>query len=343
MKLKLGRFIAAFYAFFLLMEVLRELLRSSKYVDQFVSEPWDMTLLVLQSSVLFLAYAICTYLYLYYQYQKRAKWFHVLAVFAIALGIIGLRYLVEEVIIKSITGYGNYYEGTTAYYYIADNLYYAILYTLFGVAYFFIFYGQFKERRQRQLELENKKTELSFLRSQVNPHFLFNMLNNIYSLINMGSDKALLATDRLSKLLRYSLYESDEMVTVEHEVQSIHDYIALQELRFRESVQTTITLDPQSIHHKILPFVLMPLVENAFKHGEVTDANHPVRIAIKAMGEYLDITISNKIADKNKDEVGGIGVENLEKRLQLTYGDRHVFERNIEDGQFIIHIKLPTQ
>ena len=174
----------------------------------------------------------------------------------IAIAVIGLRYLVEEVIIKAFTGYGNYYEGTTAWYYIADNLYYAILYTIFGVSWFFINFSMFKEQRQQQMELENKKTELSFLKSQVNPHFLFNMLNNIYSLINMGSDKALMATDKLSKLLRYSLYESDSMVTVAHEVQSIKDYISLQELRFRESVQTTILIDPKTESQKIAPFLL---------------------------------------------------------------------------------------
>lgn len=342
MKLRILRLIGAFYAFFFVMEVLRQVLISASQLQQFIAHPLDSAFHLFISSLLFLGYTLAAYIYLYYRYTKQPKTYTVLAVISLALCVIGLRYLVEEVIIKAIVGYGNYNPGTTALYYIMDNLYYAILYTIFGVSWFFMNYSMFKEQRQQQLELENKKTELSFLRAQVNPHFLFNMLNNIYSLINMGSDKALMATDKLSQLLRYSLYESGQQVTVDSEIKAVEDYISLQELRFRESVQTTITIDPQVHHEKIAPFLLMPLIENSFKHGVVTDASRPISISITAVDRGIAMKVSNAIAQREKDPVGGIGVENLRKRLQLIYADQHHFEQHSKDEYFTTTITIIT-
>jgi hypothetical protein len=340
MKLRLVRFIGVFYLFYLVMEVLRKPLLNPEFADRLFIEPVDIALGLLLASILFLAYSLFTYLYLFYSYERLSKWIHIFAILFIAFAVIGMRYLVDEVIIKAITGYGNYYEGTTAAYYIADNLYYAFLYTLFGVMWFFYRFVQYRERQQQELLLENKKTELSFLRSQVNPHFLFNMLNNIYSLITMQSPKALTATDKLSKLLRYSLYESDSTVTIEQEFGSVEDFVDLQRLRFRESVQIKIHYDDDISQKQIAPFILLPLIENSFKHGEVTDPDQPISVNCIQENENLILTVQNKIAQRNKDSVGGIGVENLKKRLQLIYGNEHSFEQSVHDGIFKTVIKL---
>ncbi len=340
MKLKLLRLLGVFYLFFLVMEVLRELLLSPKKLEQFIAAPMDGTLQLFIASLLFLAYTLAAYIFLFYRYSRQPKFYTMLGIIACALSVIGLRYVVDEVIIKAITGYGNYNEGTTVLYYILDNLYYAILYTIFGISWFFINYSMFREQRQQQLELENKKTELSFLRAQVNPHFLFNMLNNIYSLINMGSDKALMATDKLSQLLRYSLYETDQLVTVNSEVQAVNDYVLLQELRFRESLQISITVDPQIAEKKIAPFLLMPLVENAFKHGVVIDPANPIKIEVKQTTDGLQMSVINAIANREKDSVGGIGIENLRKRLDLIYTDQHEYKQEIINGIFTTTITI---
>ncbi|PRP67803.1 sensor histidine kinase [Nonlabens agnitus] len=340
MKLRLGRFIASFFGFFLIMEALRDLMRSPEYWQRFLENPIEFTLSILQSALLFICYALFSYLFLYSRYKKQPKWITVAGIITIALGVIGLRYLVEEVILKAITGYGNYYEGTTALYYISDNLYYAILYTAFGVCWFFVNYAVIRDQQQQELVLENKKSELAFLKSQINPHFLFNMLNNIYSLINMGSDKALAATEKLGQLLRYSLYETDKLVTISEELDAVMGYVELEKLRFRESVQTTIHCDPQALHLQVTPFLLMPLVENAFKHGVVTNPNLPITIHIGLEQKILQLKVSNAIAQREKDSVGGIGVENLQKRLQLTYGSDYSFEKTIADEVFTVVIKI---
>ncbi|AZQ43098.1 sensor histidine kinase [Nonlabens ponticola] len=342
MKLRLLRFIGAFYLFFIFSETLRDIMR---YPERWQNQNFDTArwfLGHLQSSLLFLAYALFSYLFLYYYYKKISKTVVFVALTVIAFGTIGLRYVTEEVIIKAITGYGNYYEGTTVAYYIVDNLYYAMLYTAFGVCWFFVHYAVVRDRQQQELLLENKKSELAFLRSQVNPHFLFNMLNNIYALINMKSDKALVATEKLSQLLRYSLYETDKLVTIENELDAVRSYIDLERLRFRESVQTTITAATNVQHIQVTPFLLMPLVENAFKHGVVTDATQPIMIKVQTDQDRLEIEVLNAVATREKDEVGGIGVENLKKRLALTYGDDAGMSTEVIDGQFIarIFIKL---
>ncbi|SCY32623.1 Histidine kinase [Nonlabens sp. Hel1_33_55] len=340
MKLRLGRFVASFFGFFLVMEVLRDLMRSPEYWEQFQDQPLEFSLGTLQSALLFICYALFSYLFLFYRYKKQPKWISAIGIVFIAFTVIGFRYLVEEVIIKAITGYGNYYEGTTALYYISDNLYYAILYTAFGVCWFFVNYAVIRDQQQQELVLENKKSELAFLKSQINPHFLFNMLNNIYALINMGSDKALAATEKLSQLLRYSLYETDKLVTVGEELDAVNGYIDLEKLRFRESVQTTIQCDPQALHLQLAPFLLMPLVENAFKHGVVTNSDLPIQINISLEEKTLAIKVSNTIAKREKDSVGGIGIENLQKRLKLTYGTNYSFEKTIVDQVYTVVIKI---
>lgn len=324
------------------MEVLRELLRSSEVWDQFLEQLSNSIILGLLSSVLFLLYSISSYLFLFKFYRKIKKWISAVYVVFIALSIIGTRYLVEEVIIKAITGYGNYYDGVTASYYIMDNLYYAILYTSFGVSWFFISYASYKERQQQELVLVNKKAEVSLLKAQLNPHFLFNMLNNIYSLVTMESPKSLKAIEKLSSLLRYSLYESDQKVSILHEIQSVEDYISLQKLRFSEELCLNFNVDPKAENIQVIPFLLLPLVENMFKHGIVDDPSLPAEISVSyTSNQILEISVKNAIATREKDEVGGIGVENLKKRLDLSYPNNQLLVKTDESNYFSVTIKLP--
>lgn len=340
MKLRLLRFIGSFFVFYFVMEVLREVLLSRERYERFVANTLAFIELSLLSSLLFLLYAIVAYLLLFYFYKRVQKWQIFCLLVVAALSIIGLRYVLEEVVLKAITGYGNYYDGVTVHYYIFDNLYYAMLYSAFGITWFFINYSMYREQQQQVLLLENKKTELSYLRAQVNPHFLFNMLNNIYALINMGSDKALTATDKLSQLLRYSLYDADQLVTLDKELQSVNDYVALEELRFRESVQFITTTTPNLPTIKIMPFILLPLVENAFKHGLATNVDSPIELAIILENNVLTVAIENAIATGLKDSIGGIGIENLKKRLQLTYGANHTFNIINTSKRYTVQITL---
>ncbi|RZL38548.1 MAG: histidine kinase [Pedobacter sp.] len=180
------------------------------------------------------------------------------------------------------------------------------------------------ERVQRNLESEKKDMELQFLKSQLNPHFLFNSLNNIYSLAYQKSEKTADAILKLSEIMRYMIYESnDSWVALSKEVEYVQSYIELHKLRFKDGAAVEITLNGEIDGQKIVPLILISFVENAFKHGVANDPEDPIKINIIANQKILHFSVSNKKSKNNKDAMGGVGLNNVERRLQLLYPDRY--------------------
>jgi len=180
------------------------------------------------------------------------------------------------------------------------------------------------ERIQRNLESERREMELQFLKSQLNPHFLFNSLNNIYSLAYQKSDKTADAIMKLSEIMRYMIYESNTpTVSLSKEVDYLTNYIDLQKIRFKDGAYIEMVLNGEIDDQKIVPLMLISFVENAFKHGVVTDPEHPVKINIIANQKILHFSVINKKNNQNKDAQGGVGLTNVERRLQLIYPDRY--------------------
>jgi two-component system LytT family sensor kinase len=180
------------------------------------------------------------------------------------------------------------------------------------------------ERVQRNLERERKEMELQFLKSQLNPHFLFNSLNNIYSLAYQKSDKTADAILKLSEIMRYMIYESnDSWVSLSKEIEYVQSFIELQKLRFKNGAAVEFTMNGEIDNQQIVPLILISFVENAFKHGIANDPNNPIKINIIANQKILHFSITNKKNKYNKDEMGGVGLNNVERRLQLLYPDRY--------------------
>ncbi|PYF76008.1 sensor histidine kinase [Pedobacter nutrimenti] len=180
------------------------------------------------------------------------------------------------------------------------------------------------ERVQRKLESEKKDMELQFLKSQLNPHFLFNSLNNIYSLAYQKSDKTADAVLKLSEIMRYMIYESnDSWVSLSKEIEYVKSFIELQKLRFKDGAAVELTLNGEIDDQKIVPLILISFVENAFKHGVANDKDNPIKINIIANQKILHFSITNKKNKQNKDEMGGVGLNNVERRLQLLYPERY--------------------
>ncbi|AZI24506.1 MAG: sensor histidine kinase [Pedobacter agri] len=180
------------------------------------------------------------------------------------------------------------------------------------------------ERIQRNLESERREMELQFLKSQLNPHFLFNSLNNIYSLAYQKSDKTADAIMKLSEIMRYMIYESNTpTVALNKEVDYLTNYIELQKIRFKDGAFIELTLNGEIDDQKIVPLMLISFVENAFKHGVVNDPENPVKINIIANQKILHFSVINKKNQQNKDAQGGVGLTNVERRLQLVYPDRY--------------------
>ncbi|HVU54886.1 MAG TPA: histidine kinase [Puia sp.] len=219
-----------------------------------------------------------------------------------------------------------------------DHLFTALISIVFGVIFYFIRWSRYKELQQKDLEIQNRQSELSFLRSQINPHFLFNSLNNIYSLVYHKSDQALTAIAGLSDLLRYMLYDAAEKVPLKTEMDYIEKYIGLQQLRFDHPIEVSMKIDGDMQGILIPPLLFIPFVENAFKHGDLDKGGLAVYLSSKKQKTYFHCT--NRKGTQQKDPGGGIGLGNVKRRLSLLYPGKHVF--SVEDGpvNFSIHLEL---
>ncbi len=179
------------------------------------------------------------------------------------------------------------------------------------------------EQVNRKLKEEVVKAELSFLKSQINPHFLYNTLNYVYSLAIPVSNKLANAVLRLSDLMRYTLNDSpDGKVGLDKEVEYLESYVALFRMRFEPNFYVDFIADGIA-DQKIASLILIPFVENAFKHGVVNDAVQPVRIRLKVQQKRLSFEVSNKISHAQKDHSSGVGMVNIHRRLDLIYPDKH--------------------
>ncbi|SRR6266498_4039190 len=196
----------------------------------------------------------------------------------------------------------------------------------------------------QERENENLKTELSFLRSQVSPHFMFNVLNNMVALARKRSDQLEPSLIKLSSLMRYMLYETDEQkVPLEKEVEYLQSYIDLQQQRFGKNVAIRTCFKETDGNYSIEPMLLIPFVENAFKHGTGLIENAEIDIELKVKNDILYFTVRNKYnhqSEEQKDKTSGIGLSNVERRLNLLYGKNHTLLINKKEGWFTVSLQL---
>ncbi|UYZ61180.1 sensor histidine kinase [Hymenobacter latericus] len=187
------------------------------------------------------------------------------------------------------------------------------------------------ERQRRLQEMQLRHTEnslmaanLAFLKSQINPHFLFNSLNFLYSQVYPHSDSAARGILLLSDLMRYALQDDHNgKVMLTEEVQHLQNYIALNQLRFNQQLQVDFAVRGSVEYRMILPLVLITFVENCFKHGELADPANPVLIRLSVEQDRLTFQTRNKIRRGPKEKSTGIGLVNTRRRLDMVYPNRH--------------------
>jgi two-component system LytT family sensor kinase len=190
---------------------------------------------------------------------------------------------------------------------------------------------------------ENLKTELSFLRSQISPHFLFNILNNIVAMVRLKHDALEDTVVKLSSLLQYMLYETDEeKVSIQSETEYLRSYIDLQSLRFGNKISISTNLEVKESLFNIEPMLLIPFVENAFKHGYGMVENPEISISLFTQKDGLVFKVKNKYSEKEeiKDKTSGIGLNNVSRRLDLLYPKNHTLEISTQDGWFSVNLYL---
>jgi len=191
------------------------------------------------------------------------------------------------------------------------------------------------EKRQKELEKEKLNTELAFLKNQISPHFFFNTLNNIYSLIGINIRDSQDAVLKLSRLMRYLLYESEQVENrLSNEIDFMNNYIDLMRLRLSDKVKLNLSFPVKYENITVPPLLFISVIENAFKHGISYREKSFINIAMDVSGEMINFRCENSLVTKSEIENSnrtGIGLENLRKRLSLLFPDKH--ELKIEKSQ----------
>lgn len=217
-----------------------------------------------------------------------------------------------------------------------------------GTSFEMILNWEFQRKEKVQIEREKMSAELSFLKSQVNPHFLFNSLNSIYALSEQKSAKTSEAILLLSNLMRYMLYGSNNGKTeISKEIDCIESYIQLQRLRIssRESIIILVNIKGRELNVLVEPLILIPFIENAFKHGVSYHQRSEVLIDLDVTQEVISLDVKNtkkiSVAEGSPVTDSGIGLINIRRRLDLLYPSRHTLR--IEDGKEYFSINLKIQ
>lgn len=199
-----------------------------------------------------------------------------------------------------------------------------------------------KTKIEKQAKAEQTNAELSLLKSQISPHFLFNVLNTLYALSLKKSDETPDVILKLSDILRYSLYETVEKeISINNEIHILKTYIDIESLRMPASAKVSFDYDSSiSDSKKIAPMLLLPIIENAFKHGTYSTIGESFIKANLRVDEKLIFTCENSFKEAIASKVGGIGLENIKKRLQLLYPNKHKFEIKKELNAFYVKLEI---
>lgn len=201
-----------------------------------------------------------------------------------------------------------------------------------------------RAKQEAKLKNERLEAEMKFLKSQVNPHFLFNTLNNIYALSSTGSPKAPEMIMRLSKMLRYNLYECNmNKVTLEQEITYIQNYINFQQLKTKHPQRITTHFEQVDYTVEVSPLIFVPFVENSFKHSHIENSSTGwVSIHLETTATKILFSIANSIPPQVilKDALGGIGLENVKRRLELEYAGKHNLQIQQDVHEFSVRLEL---
>ncbi|HET6723799.1 MAG TPA: histidine kinase [Chitinophagaceae bacterium] len=227
---------------------------------------------------------------------------------------------------------------------IYDNVIPHFFLVIAGAAFKLMFDQLRLQKKIAELAKENAEAELNFLKSQINPHFLFNSLNSVYFLIDKSNPDARQALHTFSDMLRYQLYEANgEKIPIEKEINYLQDYVHLQQLRKDENYKVQFNCSPEVKNFSIEPLLLIPFVENAFKHiSHKTNEANFVKVDLARSNGYFEFAVENSREKgiHTTEQHGGIGMTNVKRRLELLYPDTHQLDVMDDANTFRINLKL---
>ena len=284
----------------------------------------------------------------YLLYKKRYILFGLLFILMIAISSIYKMYIIGKVLNNpALLSISDDLKSR-----IYDNVIPHFFLVIAGVAFKLLLDYTHVQKRLAEVAKEKAEAELNFLKSQINPHFLFNSLNSVYFLIDKKNIEARQALHKFSEMLRFQLYEvKDEKIPIEQEVNYLKDYIDLQKLRISENCQVMLNVAPGVKSFLIEPLLLIPFVENSFKHlshfsnGRVNE----IKIDLSRQNGEMNFYISNTTEEKEGNspsiklwqaKEGGIGLFNVKRRLELLYPKKHELKITEQDGRFDVQLKI---
>ncbi len=224
------------------------------------------------------------------------------------------------------------------------NTIFHAIYSAFGFFYRFLFEYRKAEKSKQDLLKETHKTELKYLKAQLNPHFLFNGINSVYHLIGKNNSMAKETLLQFSGLLRYQLYESSEpFIRLEKELEYVSQFIQMEEIRKGGDITLSYNIDFENASEKIAPLLLTPFIENAFKHVSHHDqsSDNIISIVITEEGNILQLEVKNSYdANATKRNFGGVGLTNVKRRLELLYPEKHNLKITQKDAIHSVQLKI---
>ena len=239
-----------------------------------------------------------------------------------------------------------YVLGNEAQYSFFNNTYYnfsiALFYLAFSIALHLSKAWYFQRELIRKMELEKVNAELEYLKAQINPHFLFNSINTIYFQIDRQNETARSSLSGFSEMLRYQLYEcNDTEIPIEKEISYLKNYVALQRMRKDENYNISFLEGQDLKGFTVAPLLLIPFVENAFKHVSHYSGENQIRIELRRCGNDLRLSVFNTREKSDMTDVHiGIGLKNVKRRLELLYKDRHALQIAHKSGSFEVDLRL---
>ncbi|PSL49997.1 histidine kinase [Chitinophaga niastensis] len=222
-----------------------------------------------------------------------------------------------------------------------DNFVYALCCTVIASMLYITQKWSEQQEQVKNSQINQLQTELKYLRSQINPHFLFNGLNTVYGYIDVSNSQARDMMVQFSDLLRYNLYEADvDMIVLEKEIKYLQNYVALQKARSNENMRVTLNVHYQNGTVKVAPLIFMAFVENAFKYVSRDDnAVNSIEIGLAEEAGRIDFTCDNSF-DEAEPSAGGIGLNNTVRRLELLYKDKYQLDIKKEQNIYKVHLTL---
>lgn len=307
--------------------------------DKFWERPWQMNAIETGACILFSYALVRIPLYFVGKFKKRESRFNARAVF-LEFGEILIVTLIIATVVVYIIHYLTHDPVGIDDLVIANVLMAFFMLLHYAIARGNSFIQAFIEQKLVLEKIRNDQlqTELKFLKAQYHPHFLFNALNTIYFQMDENVGEAKKSVEKFSELLRYQLYDQQQTVPISQEIRYLQNFIQLQEIRSSEKLRLTVYFDAKLNSQLVYPLLLLPLVENAFKY---VGGDYWIRIEAIPEGDGLRFSVHNAIPPEiPAGKAGGIGLENLQRRLQLLYPGRHIFQVEKKDGRFAAELIL---